>query len=71
MSGNRTAEQHSCFDSADHVLGKQNTRLTFAMQLPSGEERLVIATEKVDDKKRGAVVRMMANFCPFCGRHLP
>ncbi len=62
---------HKCFESADEVLGKRNTKLTFAMQLPGGEERLVIATERVNKRQKPTEpVKIMANFCPFCGEHL-
>lgn len=62
---------HKCFESADVQLGKRNTKLQFAFQLPKMEARLVIATVKADEKKRGKPVMLMANFCPFCGVHLP
>jgi hypothetical protein len=61
---------HPCFVSADEQLARKNTRLVFALQvIPNGEERLVIATEKI--KKGLKPVLMLANFCPFCGTHLP
>lgn len=65
------SKSHSCFESAEHLLGKKNTKLSFAFQLPALEPRLVIATEKLDPKGRGKPLTMMANFCPFCGVHLP
>jgi hypothetical protein len=75
MNGEQTnkeapsTEQHPCFVSAKEQLGKRNTKLSFAMQIADGESRLVIATEKV---ARGPKpVLMLANFCPFCGAHLP
>lgn len=66
---NIPAEEHSCFLSANEQLGKRNTKLTFAMQVPNGEMRLVIATEKVERGTKPLLI--MANFCPFCGVHLP
>lgn len=62
-------EEHACFVSANDQLGKRNTKLSFAAQLPNGESRLVIATEKLTRGTKALLV--MANFCPFCGVHLP
>lgn len=59
---------HHCFSQADELLKTKNTKLSFAMQIPSGQERLVIATEKVG--KGPKPVLMLARFCPFCGEKL-
>jgi len=64
-----STEEHKCFESANELLRKKNTKLSFAMQIPSGESRLVIGTEKVGRGPKP--VLMLANFCPFCGVHLP
>lgn len=69
QSVDKTTDQHACFVSANEQLGKRNTKLSFAMQIPNGESRLVIATEKVTRGPKPLLI--MANFCPFCGVHLP
>ena len=61
--------EHSCFIKANEVLAKKNTKLTFAMQMPSGDMRLVIATEKVGRGPKPCLI--LAMYCPFCGVHLP
>lgn len=33
--------------------------------------RPIIATQKVDSKKRGRPAMMVASFCPFCGVQYP
>jgi hypothetical protein len=58
---------HRCITQMNAHLAAKNTRLTFAMELPSGVELLVVATEKVDAGIRGRPVRAMATFCPWCG----
>lgn len=64
-----STEEHKCFESANEQLRKKNTKLSFAMQIPSGESRLVIGTEKIGRGPKP--VLMLASFCPFCGVHLP
>lgn len=64
-----STDEHPCFISANEQLGKRNTKLSFAMQIPNGESRLVIATEKIARGPKPLL--MMASFCPFCGVHLP
>lgn len=60
---------HACFELANEKLGKKNTKLSFAMQVPSGDMRLVIGTEKVARGPKPLLV--LASYCPFCGKHLP
>lgn len=71
MTEQVSTDQHKCFESADEQLGKENTRLEFAYLVPGLEERLVIGTVKANTQVRGKAVRVFANFCPFCGVHLP
>lgn len=63
------APEHACFESANAVLKEKNTKLSFAMQIPGGEERLIIATEQVAYGPKPVII--CANFCPFCGVRLP
>jgi len=58
---------HRCFKIFDAYQKQKNTRLSFAIQVPSGRELLIIATEKVNSRVPGKAVRAMATFCPFCG----
>lgn len=61
---------HGCFDKVDAAMRHANTKLMFALSLSASEERLVVATEKVDTFKHGRPMRAMANYCPFCGAKL-
>lgn len=71
----RDALDHSCLLSANEQLGKRNTALniaeTFSLTADSEGRRLVISTVKIDPRKRGLAITLFANFCPFCGEHLP
>jgi len=58
---------HQCYEQMNAHLNPKGCELTFAMQVPSGVELLVIATNKL--RARGAKpVRVMATYCPFCGK---
>jgi hypothetical protein len=59
---------HRCFELADEKLKAKNTKLAFAMQIPGGQSRLIIATIKVTRGPKP--VLMLAGFCPFCGAKL-
>jgi hypothetical protein len=63
----KSESTHKCFDSADEFLAKDNTRLSFAMELPSGRDRLVVGSEKLSARKKGKPKMVLATFCPFCG----
>lgn len=58
---------HSCFESVRERFYKSNTKLVFAARLPSLDERLVIASAKVDTRKPGKPLVICASFCPFAG----
>lgn len=64
-----SAFKHKCIKAAEKLLAKQNTRLTAAFVI-GGDTRLVVATEKIDPKKRARPLTMMASHCPFCGAKL-
>jgi hypothetical protein len=34
-------------------------------------DRLAVATEKLDDKKRQKPITLFASYCPFCGEKYP
>lgn len=60
---------HSCFVAMNEHLAPKNTRLSFAMQVPSGVELLVVSTEHIRKLRNGQKpIRAMASFCPFCGK---
>lgn len=71
VADHKTEDQHSCFTAAAEQFGKRNTKLVFAEQLPNLDQRLVIASAKVDPKKKEKPLVICATFCPFCGAHLP
>lgn len=64
--------RHKCFDEADEMLAKRNTRLTFPIMLGSDQTKLpMIVTEQIE-KGRGKqkAIAMFASYCPFCGANL-
>jgi hypothetical protein len=62
-----TRTPHACFYIADTKLAEDNTRLSFAVGVPSGKERLVVGTEKIKPRRRGLPQLLLATYCPFCG----
>lgn len=54
-----------CISTVNEQLREQNAMLVFT--LFGKPNRVVIATDKVDSKKRGRAPSMLASFCPFCG----
>ena len=60
---------HECFEKANAVLKPKNTQLSFAMQIPGGDMRLVIATQRTRGRQKPVII--CASYCPFCGVHLP
>lgn len=66
--------EHKCVSELNKFLADHNTRLTIGMQLTDNNkrirERIMIASEKIDTKKRQPALPVLASFCPFCGKEL-
>ena len=65
--------KHECFTKFNEVLAGHNGRLATALQVTETlglRSRLLIATEKIDSKKRKPVPSVVASHCPFCGVQL-
>ncbi|MGE4529573.1 MAG: hypothetical protein AB7D00_14510 [Rhodospirillaceae bacterium] len=58
----------NCIDESNKLLSEQNATLSHTF---IGPRRVIIATLKKDDKKRGRPPVLAANFCPFCGEKYP
>lgn len=60
-----------CVKSLDAALAEHNGRISMALTLSSDMSkmgaRVLIATEKLDPKKRKPIPALMAAYCPFCG----
>ena len=74
-SDRKSLWDHPCIARTSALLEKErNTRLviaqTFNFKTEEEGERLLIATEKVDPKKKGKAIPIFATFCPFCGEKL-
>jgi len=70
MAKERTRAKKSgcdCVDQIDAKLADRNTKLN----LEVFSERCVVESMKIDSKKRGAPVRVLASYCPFCGKKYP
>lgn len=63
-----------CAEAMDKHLAAKNTRLAYSLvvDVTGGDAkmgcRLMVATVKVDPKKRGKPHAALASFCPFCGK---
>jgi len=63
----------NCWNEIDRILAEKgcNTRLATCLVLDreanTMKARLLVATAKVDDRKRGKLTEMIASHCPFCG----
>ena len=59
-----------CVKQFNEQLASRNTKISEAWIL--GDNRMVplIATVKLNEKKRGRPVEALASFCPFCGTSL-
>jgi len=62
----------NCITQTNEALVKHNTRLNVPVVLGksfdlSASTRVVIATEKIESRKRTGPVKIFASFCPFCG----
>lgn len=55
----------NCIKETNEMLAEHNTVLVSTMFRKP--DAVVIATDKLDSKKRGRAGIMVASFCPFCG----
>lgn len=66
-----TVSDHPCIKAANEKLATRNTCVnvaqTFNFSSETEGERLLVATMKVDEKKRGKALAVFATYCPFCG----
>jgi len=64
-----------CVKKLDEQLVEHNGRIAMALTMSKDMsrmgERLLVATEKIDTKKRKPIPKLMATFCPFCGDKWP
>jgi hypothetical protein len=59
-----------CMKLVDEKLAAHNGRLATGFQITADmgiRMRLLLATEKLDKKKRKPVPSVTASYCPFCG----
>lgn len=54
-----------CITNANNLFREHNTALVTTMF--ANPERVVLATQKVNDKVRGKPKYVIATCCPFCG----
>lgn len=60
-----------CMKQINDELAQYNTRLDPVMALRDGTLHMAgvrIETVKIDSKKRGRPKRLVASYCPFCGK---
>ena len=60
-----------CMKLINDELAQYNTRIIPVMALRDGTFHMAgvrIETEKIDSKKRGRPKRLVASYCPFCGK---
>lgn len=60
----------NCLDLANEKLADKNTQVELIWGL--GDKgglavRMGVRTVKIDSKKRGRPITLLASFCPFCG----
>lgn len=66
-----------CIEMVNKKLEPRNTVLLTPLMvvLPTGEndlrKRMMLATEKIDTKKRGLPIALFAAYCPVCGERYP
>ena len=58
-----------CIDKVDELLRKQGASLDIAFMVPEMYCRVSISTYRV--QPRAKLRRLVANFCPFCGKKYP
>jgi len=59
-----------CMKQVNEKLASHNGRLATGFQMTADmgiKMRLLLATEKLDKKKRKPVPTVTASYCPFCG----
>jgi hypothetical protein len=59
-----------CMKQVNEKLASHNGRLATGFQITAAmgiKMRLLLATEKLDKKKRNPVPTVTATYCPFCG----
>lgn len=60
-----------CVEAMNAKLAADNTKLEMALMVFAGPGdsviRPIVATVKVDQKKRGRAKTALASYCPFCG----
>jgi hypothetical protein len=67
----------NCIRTINKAIAPYNTCLSIPLMviLDTGKnvsgERVMLATEKIDPKKRGRPKALFAAFCPLCGKKYP
>jgi hypothetical protein len=62
---------HDCIEKMNALLAPYNTQLLPVFQFSEDmPQRIVIATDKLDAKKRGKPMLLYAKYCPMCGQNL-
>lgn len=67
-------ETCGCVAKIEAMLAEKNGTLVRAVCLDNEmnmSSKLVLATAKIDTKKRAKVPVVVVNFCPFCGKKNP
>ena len=61
-----------CITGMNEILAEHNTRITpsFAFDKDAGiyVVQPMIATEKIDSRKRIGPIKLFGDYCPFCGK---
>lgn len=61
-----------CIDTANAALAKYGTEVSWGTTMPFGHVRVLVATQKRADAKRGTRIKsLIATFCPMCGKAYP
>jgi hypothetical protein len=60
-----------CLEKVDAQLAKQGAELDISFAIPEMYCRPVIATQRKDPRSRVKLSRLIASFCPFCGKEYP
>lgn len=61
----------NCIEITNKALVEKdlNTQLSIAFSLkPEVPHKVIIATEKIDQKNRKKPITLIPSFCPFCGK---
>lgn len=59
-----------CVEAFDKQMKSRNTKVSMALVLADNRMVPIIATSKVDTKKKGKPVHALSSYCPFCGSPL-